>query len=63
MVTSLPKFGRQIRACNPSVLAPVRRSLIDPTPENKAENYGDMPAKDDVQLIYWPENALLEFYV
>ena len=27
---------------------------------NKAKNYGDVLAKGDVQLIYWPENALPE---
>jgi pilus assembly protein CpaB len=25
---------------------------------NKSKNYGDVLAKDDVQMIYWPENAL-----
>jgi pilus assembly protein CpaB len=27
---------------------------------NKAKNYGDKLTKDDVQLIYWPKNALPE---
>ena len=27
---------------------------------NKVKNYGDVLAKEDVQLIYWPVNALPE---
>jgi pilus assembly protein CpaB len=34
--------------------------LVEVYVANKALNYGDVLTKDDVQLIYWPENALPE---
>ena len=32
--------------------------LVEVFVVNKAKNYGDVLTKDDVQMIYWPENAL-----
>ncbi|MEO6300665.1 MAG: Flp pilus assembly protein CpaB [Paracoccaceae bacterium] len=32
--------------------------LVEVYVVNKAKNYGDMLTKDDVQLIYWPQDAL-----
>lgn len=34
--------------------------LVEVFVVNKAKNYGDVLTKDDVQKIYWPENALPE---
>ena len=34
--------------------------LVEVFVVNKAKNYGDVLTKDDVQMIYWPENALPE---
>ena len=34
--------------------------LVEVYVANKPLNYGDILTKDDVQLIYWPENALPE---
>ena len=34
--------------------------LVEVYVVNKALNYGDVLTKEDVQLIYWPENALPE---
>ena len=34
--------------------------LVEVYVVNKPKNYGDVLTKDDVQLIYWPENALPE---
>lgn len=34
--------------------------LVEVYVVNKAMNYGDVLTKEDVQLIYWPENALPE---